>query len=109
MTAGPHTRPAAAEPVGRLTGWVLTGDDADHSARWRPGERLHHLFALFPDARVHLYGKAERPDRKVGHVTFLGDDMTTVRARAALAAEWLSSATWSDGWSEHLGEAAAHA
>ena len=24
-------------------------------------ERLHHLFARFPDVRVHLYGKAERP------------------------------------------------
>jgi 5-(carboxyamino)imidazole ribonucleotide synthase len=72
-------------------------------------ERLHHLFARFPDAKVHLYGKAERPDRKVGHVTFLGDDMATARARAALAAEWLSSATWSDGWSEHLGKAAADA
>ncbi|MCO1654758.1 5-(carboxyamino)imidazole ribonucleotide synthase [Pseudonocardia humida] len=69
-------------------------------------ERLHHLFARFPDAKVHLYGKAERPDRKVGHVTFLGDDMAAVRARAALAAEWLASATWADGWSEHLGEAA---
>jgi 5-(carboxyamino)imidazole ribonucleotide synthase len=68
-------------------------------------ERLHHLFARFPDAKVHLYGKAERPDRKVGHVTFLGDDMAAVRARAALAAQWLSTATWADGWSEHLGEA----
>jgi 5-(carboxyamino)imidazole ribonucleotide synthase len=72
-------------------------------------ERLHHLFARFPDAKVHLYGKAERPDRKVGHVTFLGDDMTTVRARATLAAAWLSTATWADGWSEHLGEAVARA
>jgi 5-(carboxyamino)imidazole ribonucleotide synthase len=72
-------------------------------------ERLHHLFARFPDVRVHLYGKAERPDRKVGHVTFLGDDMTAVRARAALAAQWLSTATWADGWSEHLGEAARRA
>ena len=36
-------------------------------------ERLHHLFARFPDVKVHLYGKAERPARKVGHVTALGD------------------------------------
>ena len=35
-------------------------------------ERLHHLFARFPDVKVHLYGKAERPARKVGHVTVLG-------------------------------------
>ena len=38
-------------------------------------ERVHHLFARFPDVKVHLYGKAERPARKVGHVTVLGDDM----------------------------------
>lgn len=64
-------------------------------------ERLHHVFARFPDVKVHLYGKAERPARKVGHVTVLGSDMTEVRLRAALAAEWLSTATWADGWSPH--------
>ena len=38
-------------------------------------ERLHHLFARMPDARVHLYGKEERPGRKVGHINFLGTDI----------------------------------
>ncbi|MEU8815018.1 5-(carboxyamino)imidazole ribonucleotide synthase [Actinoplanes sp. NPDC048796] len=52
-------------------------------------ERLHHLFAEDPGARVHLYGKQVRPGRKIGHVTVLGDDMTSVRARAARAARWL--------------------
>ena len=52
-------------------------------------ERLHHLFAEDPGARVHLYGKQVRPGRKIGHVTVLGDDMTEVRARAARAAQWL--------------------
>jgi 5-(carboxyamino)imidazole ribonucleotide synthase len=52
-------------------------------------ERLHHLFAEDPGARVHLYGKQVRPGRKIGHVTVLGDDMTKVRARAARAARWL--------------------
>jgi 5-(carboxyamino)imidazole ribonucleotide synthase len=60
----------------------------------RPGgisidERLHHLFAEDPGARVHLYGKQVRPGRKIGHVTVLGDDLTEVRARAARAAQWL--------------------
>ena len=49
-------------------------------------ERVHHLFARFPDVKVHLYGKAERPARKVGHVTALGDRLDEVRARAVLAA-----------------------
>ncbi len=52
-------------------------------------ERLHHLFATDPGARVHLYGKQVRPGRKIGHVTVLGDDLTSVRARAARAAQWL--------------------
>jgi 5-(carboxyamino)imidazole ribonucleotide synthase len=52
-------------------------------------ERLHHLFAADPGARVHLYGKQVRPGRKIGHVTVLGDDMDSVRARAARAAKWL--------------------
>jgi 5-(carboxyamino)imidazole ribonucleotide synthase len=64
-------------------------------------ERLHHLFARFPDVKVHLYGKSERPARKIGHVTVLGQDMGPVRARAALAAEWLGTAVWADGWDPH--------
>ncbi|MEU7619172.1 5-(carboxyamino)imidazole ribonucleotide synthase [Micromonospora rifamycinica] len=52
-------------------------------------ERLHHLFAAEPGARVHLYGKQVRPGRKIGHVTVLGNDLDDVRARAARAARWL--------------------
>ena len=52
-------------------------------------ERIHHLMAEDPGARVHLYGKQVRPGRKVGHVTVLGDDLDRVRARAARAARWL--------------------
>ena len=52
-------------------------------------ERLHHLFAAEPGAKVHLYGKQVRPGRKIGHVTVLGNDLEDVRARAARAARWL--------------------
>ncbi|WP_328465313.1 5-(carboxyamino)imidazole ribonucleotide synthase [Actinoplanes sp. NBC_00393] len=52
-------------------------------------ERLHHLFAADPGARVHLYGKQVRPGRKIGHVTVLGDSLEEVRARAVRAAKWL--------------------
>ncbi|MGK5520927.1 5-(carboxyamino)imidazole ribonucleotide synthase [Micromonospora sp. URMC 107] len=52
-------------------------------------ERLHHLFAAEPGAKVHLYGKQVRPGRKIGHVTVLGDDLDDVRTRAARAAHWL--------------------
>ncbi|AVP69579.1 5-(carboxyamino)imidazole ribonucleotide synthase [Rhodococcus hoagii] len=73
-------------------------------------ERLHHLFARMPDAKVHLYGKGERKDRKIGHVNVLGaasgsiDDpayVAAVRERAERAAHWLSHAEWTDGWDEH--------
>jgi 5-(carboxyamino)imidazole ribonucleotide synthase len=53
-------------------------------------ERLHHLFAAEPGAKVHLYGKQVRPGRKIGHVTVLGDDLEQCRARARRAARWLT-------------------
>ena len=73
-------------------------------------ERLHHLFARMPDAKVHLYGKQERQGRKIGHVNIVGaphgsvdDDayVADVRERAARAAHWLSHAEWTDGWDAH--------
>ncbi|KUI23916.1 5-(carboxyamino)imidazole ribonucleotide synthase [Mycobacterium sp. IS-1742] len=67
-------------------------------------ERVHHLFARMPDAKVHLYGKGERPGRKIGHVNLTGDDPEVLRERAERAAHWLSHAEWTDGWDPH-GEA----
>jgi 5-(carboxyamino)imidazole ribonucleotide synthase len=66
-------------------------------------ERLHHLFARMPDARVHLYGKAERPGRKIGHINFVSSDtnVAKLRERAELAAHWLSHGQWTDGWDPH--------
>jgi 5-(carboxyamino)imidazole ribonucleotide synthase len=70
-------------------------------------ERLHHLFARMPDARVHLYGKEERPGRKIGHINFLGSEagdateLANLRERAERAAHWLSEGEWTDGWDPH--------
>lgn len=64
-------------------------------------ERMHHLFARFPHAKVHLYGKAERPGRKIGHVNVLGEDMSAVRREADLAAHFLSHGEWADGHLVH--------
>lgn len=64
-------------------------------------ERLHHLFGRIPDAKVHLYGKGERPGRKLGHVNIIGADMEELRERAVRAAHWLSHGEWTDGWDEH--------
>jgi 5-(carboxyamino)imidazole ribonucleotide synthase len=76
-------------------------------------ERLHHLYARMPDARVHLYGKAERPGRKVGHINFLGTDVADskdpakLRERAEMAAHWMSHGQWTDRWDPHAGDDAA--
>ncbi|SIR81450.1 5-(carboxyamino)imidazole ribonucleotide synthase [Williamsia sterculiae] len=78
-------------------------------------ERLHHLMARIPEARVHLYGKGERPDRKIGHVNIVGtagvgvgagspddeDYVAAIRERAERAATWMSTAVWTDGWDPH--------
>jgi 5-(carboxyamino)imidazole ribonucleotide synthase len=72
-------------------------------------ERVHHLFARMPDAKIHLYGKGEREDRKIGHVNIVGgpgsiddpDYVARVRERAERAAHWLSHAEWTDGWDVH--------
>jgi 5-(carboxyamino)imidazole ribonucleotide synthase len=47
-----------------------------------------HVFARDPRLKVHLYGKAVKPGRKVGHVTAYGDDLDAVRERARHAAAW---------------------
>ncbi len=73
-------------------------------------ERMHHLFARMPEAKVHLYGKGERPGRKLGHINITGafpgspDDTAyaaDVRERAERAAHWMSHAEWTDGWDGH--------
>jgi phosphoribosylaminoimidazole carboxylase (NCAIR synthetase) len=85
---------------------------APHAPAISMDERLHHLFARIPDAKVHLYGKAERPGRKIGHVNLLGeadgspaDDeyVANVRELATRAAHYLSHGEWTDGWDEHGG------
>ncbi|OBH85265.1 5-(carboxyamino)imidazole ribonucleotide synthase [Mycobacterium scrofulaceum] len=83
---------------------VLGAAEASGRPAMSLDERLHHLFARMPDARVHLYGKEERPGRKVGHINFLGADMAglaALRQRAELAAHWLSHGQWTDGWDPH--------
>lgn len=49
--------------------------------------RVPAALAAHPGVKVHLYGKAPRPGRKVGHVNATGDDLDAVvyEARAAAA------------------------
>ncbi len=49
--------------------------------------RLPAALAAHPEVKVHTYGKAPRPGRKVGHVNATGDDLDAVvyEARSAAA------------------------
>ncbi len=50
-------------------------------------ERFAAVMTAHPGAKIHTYGKAPRPGRKVGHVNVAGDDLDDVayQARAAAA------------------------
>jgi 5-(carboxyamino)imidazole ribonucleotide synthase len=78
---------APAVVMANVLGGAASGPDWDG-----PGldERMHHLMAHWPDVKIHWYGKGQRPGRKLGHVTALGDDPAHVRARATAAARYLA-------------------
>ncbi|MBZ4487077.1 5-(carboxyamino)imidazole ribonucleotide synthase [Microbacterium sp. cx-55] len=48
--------------------------------------RFADAMAAHPRAKIHTYGKAPRPGRKVGHVTVTGDDLDDVAYEARAAA-----------------------
>jgi 5-(carboxyamino)imidazole ribonucleotide synthase len=65
---------------------ILGGDRGELSEDLYAG--YPHVLARDPRLKVHLYGKAVKPGRKVGHVTAYGDDLDEVRERAQHAAAW---------------------
>jgi 5-(carboxyamino)imidazole ribonucleotide synthase len=62
---------------------LLGGDSTDLAVT------LPAALAAVPNCSVHLYGKAARPGRKLGHVTALGDDLDETRGRAQQAVDIL--------------------
>ena len=64
-------------------------------------ERVHHLMARYPQAKLHLYAKPERPGRKIGHVTVFGDELVLVREVAVVSAAFLATGAWPDGYPVH--------
>jgi len=63
---------------------ILGGDVGDLYSAYK------HVMARDPGLKVHLYGKAVRPGRKVGHVTVLGNDLEDLLARGRHAADYFS-------------------
>jgi 5-(carboxyamino)imidazole ribonucleotide synthase len=51
-------------------------------------ERFAAAMAEHPAAKIHAYGKASRPGRKVGHVNVAGDDLDEVAFQARAAASF---------------------
>jgi 5-(carboxyamino)imidazole ribonucleotide synthase len=51
-------------------------------------DRFPAALAAHPAAKIHTYGKAPRPGRKVGHVTVVGDDLDDVVYDARAAASF---------------------
>ena len=47
------------------------------------------VMAAYPQAKIHMYGKAVAPRRKIGHVTVLGSDLEETRRVALEAAAML--------------------
>ncbi len=104
-----HLRAVLDYPLGRtdalspctVMGNVLGGPDTGPGSAIGMDERVHHLAARFPEVKIHLYGKAFRPGRKLGHVNVAGDDVDRLRTVAALAAGWLGNGVWDDGYQIH--------
>jgi 5-(carboxyamino)imidazole ribonucleotide synthase len=81
---------AMTAPVAVMANVLGGAAAADDWAGPSLDERLHHFMAHWPDVKLHWYGKGQRPGRKLGHVTALGDDVAEVRARAVAAARYLA-------------------
>jgi 5-(carboxyamino)imidazole ribonucleotide synthase len=79
----PLGSPAAVAPYAVMVN-ILGGDVGDLYSAYR------HVLARDPALKVHLYGKAVRPGRKLGHVTLLGHDHEELLARGRHAAHYFA-------------------
>jgi 5-(carboxyamino)imidazole ribonucleotide synthase len=78
----PLGSPAAVVPFAVMVN-VFGGDLPEVYSAYR------HCLARDPALKIHWYGKAVRPGRKVGHVTVMGNDVDHLRERARHAAAYL--------------------
>jgi 5-(carboxyamino)imidazole ribonucleotide synthase len=82
----PLGSPQLAAPATAMAN-VLGGDDGDIY------DRYIHVMAADPTVKIHMYGKAVRPGRKIGHVTVTADhdhpDPKELADRARRAASYL--------------------
>lgn len=69
---------------------VATVNVLGNAAGDDPRQALPEALAI-PGVHVHLYGKAPRPGRKLGHVTVCGDNLEDIREQAQRAAALLGA------------------
>lgn len=73
-----HLRAVADLPLGSTApqaAWSVMVNILGGPADGTLGERFASAMAEHPTAKIHTYGKASRPGRKVGHVNVSGDDL----------------------------------
>lgn len=85
-----HLRAVADLPLGDTSpraAWAAMVNILGGPAEGTFEDRFEAAMTEHPDAKIHTYGKAARPGRKVGHVNAAGDDLDDVvyTARAAAA------------------------
>ena len=85
-----HLRAVLDLPLGLTTphaSWTVMVNVLGGPADGGLTERVPAAMAAHPGAKIHLYGKAPRPGRKVGHVNVAGEELDEVayEARAAAA------------------------
>jgi 5-(carboxyamino)imidazole ribonucleotide synthase len=85
-----HLRAVLDLPLGEprpTAGWAVMVNILGGPAGGTLDGRFSAAMGEHPGAKVHTYGKAPRPGRKVGHVTAVGGDLDEVayQARAAAA------------------------
>ena len=85
-----HLRAVADLPLGSSESrepWTVMVNILGGPAEGTLAERFAPAMAEHPEAKIHTYGKAPRPGRKVGHINVAGADLDDVvyTARAAAA------------------------
>jgi 5-(carboxyamino)imidazole ribonucleotide synthase len=84
-----HLRAVLDLPLGDtdpLAEWAMMVNILGGPAQDALDARFAAAMGEHPQAKVHTYGKAPRPGRKVGHVTVVGDDLDDVAYQARAAA-----------------------
>ncbi|MCP2634950.1 5-(carboxyamino)imidazole ribonucleotide synthase [Microbacterium sp. HD4P20] len=86
-----HLRAVLDLPLGDpspLSEWAVMVNILGGPAEGSLDERFDAAMTDHPAAKIHTYGKAPRPGRKVGHVNVVGDDLDDVAYEARAAASF---------------------